>query len=73
MILMMLPVCGAVNLDTALLFVPARSTPAPGVVTPKVNVPSDPVTVIVTGELVADAPWLSVTLSLTLYAPGTGT
>jgi hypothetical protein len=30
--------------------------PVPGVVTPNVNVPSEPVTVIVTGELIADAP-----------------
>ena len=54
------------NRETALLFAPAVSISVPGVVTPNVDVPPDPVTVIDTGELRVDAEWLSVTFSTAL-------
>ena len=56
------------NFDTSFRSVLAESTSVPGVVVPNVEVPELD-TVIVTGELVVDAPWLSVTFNRALYVP----
>ena len=63
-----LPASARVNFETSFRSVLAESMSVPGVVVPNVEVP--PVdTVIVTGELVVDAPWLSVTFNRALYVP----
>jgi hypothetical protein len=63
-----LAACGAVYLDTSFKLTDAVSIDAPTVDVPNVELP--PVnTVIVTGALVDDAPWLSVTLNTALYVP----
>jgi hypothetical protein len=64
--LVTVPACGETYFVTSLLSVVALSTFVPGVVTPKVDAFE---TVIVIGELVAETPWLSVTLRTAWYVP----
>src|SRR6185436_321006 len=58
-----------VYFDTSFRPAEAVSVEGPGAVVPKVESPPD-VTVIETGELVVEAPWLSVTRRTELYVPG---
>jgi hypothetical protein len=58
-----------VYLETSFRFAPAVSINAPTVVVPNVELPPER-TVIVTGELVDEAPWLSVTFKTALNVPG---
>src|SRR4029450_4824397 len=65
--LVIVPACGAENFETCLRLSGADNVSRPGVVVPKTV---EVLTVMVTGVLFVDTPWLSVTFRTALYVLG---